>query len=123
MTEEEVVQETFSLIPYLPYIVSVLCSVISGIASYAVTRRETKADIQRLEKQHILDLDKEREMFKMEKEKMELSHKYEMELKQKELENALGTSVTNTLISEAMKMPEVRQQFSQGVRQGAKKKH
>ncbi len=58
----------------------------------------------------------------MEKEKMEIEHRHQLELLQKESENTLGASVTNTLISEAMKMPEVRQQFSQGLRNGNKRK-
>ena len=107
---------------YLPYIVSVICAAIAGITSYAVARKQTKADIQKLEKQYELDIEKEREKFAMEKEKMEIEHRHQLELLQKESENTLGASVTNTLISEAMKMPEVRQQFSQGLRNGSKRK-
>ena len=107
---------------YLPYIVSVICAAIAGFTSYAVARKQTKADMQKLEKQHELDIEKEREKFAMEKEKMEIEHRHQLELLQKESENNLGATVTNTLIAEAMKMPEVRQQISQGVRQGKKKK-
>ena len=104
---------------YLPYIVTILCSLISGVASYLASRRQTKADLEKLQKQHELDIEKEREMFAMQKERMELEHKHQ--LKQKELENQLGANFTNTLLTEAMKMPEVRQQFAQGVRNGGKK--
>ena len=106
---------------YLPYIVSVICAAIAGFASYAVARKQAKADMQRLEKQYELDIEKEREKFAMEKEKMEIEHRHQLELLQKESENNLGASVTNTLISEAMKMPEVRQQLSQGKRNGNKR--
>lgn len=106
---------------YLPYIVTILCSLISGVASYLASRRQTKADLEKLQKQHELDIEKEREMFEMQKERMELEHKHQLELKQKELENQLGANFTNTLLTEAMKMPEVRQQFAQGVRNGGKK--
>ena len=108
---------------YLPYIVSVICAAIAGFTSYAVARKQTKADMQKLEKQHELDIEKEREKFAMEKEKMEIEHRHQLELLQKESENNLGASLTSTLLTEAMKMPEVRQQISQGVRQGTKKKH
>lgn len=37
---------------YLPYIVSVICAAIAGFASYAVARKQAKADMQRLEKQY-----------------------------------------------------------------------
>ena len=108
---------------YLPYIVSVICAAIAGFTSYAVARKQAKADMQRLEKQYELDIGKEREKFAMEKEKIEIEHKHQMELLQKESENELGSALTNTLITEAMKIPEVRQQLSQGVRNGVKKKH
>ena len=107
---------------YLSYIVTVLCSVISGIASYSASRRQAKADLEKLQKQHELDIEKEREMFAMQKERMELEHRHQLELKQKEWENQLGASFTNTVITEAMKMPEVRQQFAQGVRNSGKRR-
>ena len=78
--------------------------------------------MQKLEKQYQLDIEKEREKFEMEKERMEIEHRHQLELLQKESENALGASVTSTLISEAMKMPEVRQQLSQGIKNGNKRK-
>ena len=106
---------------YLPYIVTVLCSLISGIASYSASRRQSKADLEKLQKQHELDIEKERELFAMQKDRMELEHKHQLELMQKEFENQLGANFTNTVITEAMKMPEVRQQFAQGVRKSSKK--
>lgn len=106
---------------YLPYIVTILCSLISGFGSYFAARRQAKTEIQKLQKQHELDIEKEREMFAMQKERMELEHKHQLELKQKEMENQLGANLTNTLLTEAIKMPEVRQQFAQGVRNGGKK--
>ena len=108
---------------YLPYVVSILCAFISGFTSYSVARKQSKADMQKLEKQHELDIEKEREKFALEKEKMEIEHKHQLELIQKEAESNLGASLTNTLLTEAMKDPAVRQQFSQGVRQGFNKKH
>ena len=64
---------------YLPYIVTILCSLISGFGSYFAARRQAKTEIQKLQKQHDLDLEAEREKFKLEKERMELEHKQEME--------------------------------------------
>lgn len=90
---------------YLPYIVTVLCSVISGIASYSASRRQTKTDMEKLQKQHELDIEKEREMFAMQKERMELEHKHQLELKQKEMENQLGTDLISTMTKEYMRSP------------------
>ena len=104
-----------------PYIVTVVCTLLSGFGSYFASRRQTKADLEKLQKQHELDIEKERDMFAMQKERMELEHKYQLELLQKEFENQLGASFTNTVITEAMRMPEIRQQLAQGVRNSGKK--
>ena len=64
---------------YLPYIVSVVCALISGFASYAVARKQSREDIKKLD-------------------------------------------MMNTLISEAMKMPEVKRQISQGMNTAGNKR-
>ena len=119
---------------YLPYIVSIVCALISGIASYLISRKQMKTDLEKLNTQYKLDIEKEREKFLMEKEKMELEHKYELERQlkgnfgtawqnqQKEFENQLGGNFVNTMITEAMKMPEVRQQITQGMSAAKKKR-
>ena len=88
---------------YLPYIVTVLCSLISGFGSYFAARRQAKTEIQKLQKQHDLDLEAEREKFKMEKEKMELVHKQQMEQKMVEMSGQIGgsffTSVAQSVIN------------------------
>lgn len=90
---------------YLPYIVTVLCSLISGLTSYSAARRQGKADLKKIQKQHELDIEKEREMFAMQKERMELEHKHQLELKQKEIENQLGTDLISTMAKEYMRSP------------------
>ena len=90
---------------YLPYIVTVLCSLISGLTSYSAARRQGKADLKKIQKQHELDIEKEREMFAMQKERMELEHKHQLELKQKEMENQLGTDLIYTMAKEYMRSP------------------
>ena len=96
---------------YLPYIATVVCAIVSGIASYLAARKQSKADLQKLMKQHELDIEKEREKFAMEKEKMELEHKHQLELKQKEMENQLGTDLISTMTREYMRSPEGRAQM------------
>lgn len=90
---------------YLPYIVTVICAIISGGASYLAARKQSKMDLQKLIKQHELDIDKEREKFAMEKEKMEIEHKHQLELKQKEMENQLGTDLISAVAKEYMRSP------------------
>lgn len=65
----ETASNVSNLQTFLPYIISVLCALISGVASYCVARKQAKSYIKKLEKQFALDLEKERELFKMEKEK------------------------------------------------------
>lgn len=104
---------------YLPYIVTILCSLISGVASYLASRRQTKADLEKLQKQHELDIEKEREMFEMQKERMELEHRHQLELKQKEMENQLGTDLIATMAKEYMRSPAGQAQ----IRSVSSKKH
>jgi hypothetical protein len=82
-----------------------LCSILSGVASYIAARIKSKSDIQKLAKQHELDLEKEREKFAMEKEKMDIEHKHQLELKQKDMENQLGTDLISTMTKEYIRSP------------------
>ena len=104
---------------YMPYIVTVLCSLISGVASYFASRRQAKADLEKLQKQHELDIEKEREMFAMQKERMELEHEHQLELMQKEMENQLGTDLISTVAKEYMRSPAGQAQM----RNAGSKKH
>ena len=63
----------------------------------------------------MVELENEKEKHKLEIDKIELEHKHQLELQQKQFENQLGGDVINTLFSEAMKMPEVKKQISQGM--------
>ncbi len=99
---------------YLPYVVSVLCALISGISSYAVARKKAKNDIKIIAKQHEVDLEALERKHQMELEKLNLEHKHQLELQEKDFEAKLSAS----LITEAMKIPEIRQQISQGIKKG-----
>lgn len=102
----------------MPYVVSILGALIAAISSVMISRKETKGEIDKLIKQHELDLETEREKHKYELEKKEIEHKHQLELMQKEMENKLGADMMNTIMSEAMKMPEVRSQITQGIKKG-----
>ncbi|NCA98529.1 MAG: hypothetical protein EOM03_06795 [Clostridia bacterium] len=93
------------MIEYLPYIVSVVCATIAGFTSYAVARKQTKADMQKLVKQHELDIEKEREKFLMEKEKLEIEHEHQLELIQAQTNHQLGTDIISTLTKEYLRTP------------------
>lgn len=118
----ETASNVSNLQTFLPYIVSILCALISGVASYCVARKQAKSDMKKLEKQFALDLEKERELFKMEKEKMEIEHRYQMELKQKELDSALGNSLMSSVMTEAMKNPDIQRQIQSGISSSMRQK-
>ena len=99
----------------LPYIVSIVGSVVAGLWSFLGARKQFKEEIKRLEKQHELDIEKERELFEMEKEKMELDYKLKIEMMQKETENKMGTEIVSTFFTEAIKSPAVQKQIEDGI--------
>lgn len=104
---------------YLPYIVSVICAAIAGFTSYAVARKQAKADMERLEKQHELDIEKEHERFSLEIERMKLEHAHQLELKQKEMETQLGSDLISTMAKEYIRSPAGQAQM----RSATTKKH
>lgn len=108
---------------YLPYIVSIVCAVIAAISSIFISKKEIKGEIEKLTKQHELNLETERQKHQYELEKQELEHKHQMELLQKESENKLGAEVVNTFVSEVVKSSEMRQQISNGFINSKMKKH
>ncbi len=101
---------------YLPYIVSVLCAMISGISSYIIARKQAKNDIKAIVKQHEVNLEALERKHQMELEKLNLEHIHQLELQKKDFEANFSAS----LFTEAMKMPEIRQQISQGIKKGKK---
>lgn len=96
---------------YLPYIATVVSAIISGIASYIAARKQSKSDLQKLMKQHELDIEKEREKFAMEKEKMEIEYRYRLELQQQETGNQVGADLISTVAKEYMRSPTGRAQM------------
>ena len=99
---------------YLPYLISVVCALISGLTSYVVARKQAKNDLSVIVKQHEVDLEALERKHQMEMEKINLEHSHQLELQEKDFEAKLSSS----LITEAMKMPEIRQQISQGMKKG-----
>ena len=113
---------------YMPYIVSIIVALISGITSYAAAtraskgelealREEHKHDLNRLLEQHKVDIDSLERQHKMDIEKLNIEHMHQLELKEKEFENNISAS----MLSEVMKMPEVRQSMTNGINRGKRK--
>lgn len=118
---------------WLPYVVSVLCAVISGIFSYIVSRKQSKNEIAKLDKQFSIEIEKERERarlelemerekFKMEKEKLNIEHKHQLELKDNEMKNQLGTDLISTVTKEYMRSPAGQAQMRNSSKKKSNKK-
>lgn len=107
---------------YLPYVVSVISALISGIITYMAAWRQTKNEIEKLIKQHELDMESLREKNQMELEKMNIEHRHELELIEKEYEQKIGSDFMNNMMSEVMKYPEVKGQIISGMNKTSGKK-
>ncbi|MGN1198033.1 MAG: hypothetical protein ACI4TA_10590, partial [Acetatifactor sp.] len=81
---------------------------------HAIARKQAKNDIKVIVKQHEVDLEALERKHQMELEKINLEHTHQLELQAKDFEANLSSS----LLTEAMKMPEIRQQISQGIKKG-----
>ena len=53
---------------------------------------------------------------------MEIEHRYQMELKQKELDSALGNSLMSSVMTEAMKNPDIQRQIQSGISSSMRQK-
>ena len=91
-----------------------LCALISGVSSYAIARKQSKNDLKIIAKQHEVDLEALERRHQMELEKLNLEHRHQLELQEKDFEAKLSSSI----ITAAMRMPEIRQQISQGMKKG-----
>ena len=70
--------------------------------------------MQIIAKQHEDGIESLERKHQMEIEKITLEHRHQLELQEKEFEAQLSSS----LISEAIKLPKVRQEISKGMRKG-----
>ena len=77
---------------YMPYFTSIICALISGIVTYIVSRKQTKNEINKLIKQHELNLESQRKQYEHEIAILNLEHEHQLKLKDKELENKLSNS-------------------------------
>lgn len=71
-------------------------------------QKTDKNEINKLIKQHELNLESQRKQYEHEIAILNLEHEHQLKLKDKELENKLSGDMMNTLISEAMKNPEIK---------------
>lgn len=115
----------------LPYLVTLLSTITAGLLSYFGAVKKTKNElialkesnrfeIEKLMNQHKLDLQALERKHEMEKEKAELEHRHKLELLSKEAETTMGSSMTNTLMTEIFKTPEAQRLIIDALRNSRK---
>ena len=106
------------LMTFMPYITSIVCAVVSGIVTSSVCKKQTRSEIEKLVRQHELNLESQKIQYEHEIDKLNIEHKHQLELKAKEFENKINSDMLNTIIGEAMKNQEIQKMISQGVNKG-----
>lgn len=99
----------------LPYIVTILCSLISGITSFLVARRQSKSDLEKVQKQFELDAQAEKERFKQEKEKIEIEHKNQIDLLYQQASSDMAKDIMGSMFTEILKNPAVQKEIQKGI--------
>ena len=86
----------------LPYIVTLLVAICSGIVSYYSAIKKSKLDnetkIKEIQEQHKLDLENQKELFKLEIDKINLQHQNELEKIKIESSNQLTNNIAANLM-------------------------
>lgn len=114
-------------------LISCIPAIITGAVTYLVAyknaasqikvvKEQNKHDLDKLMKQHNVDIDSLNKKHQQELEKMEIEHKHKLELAEKENENNLNQNLASGMISEIMKMPEIKSEIAKGIKQSSNKK-
>lgn len=69
---------------FMPYIVSILTAIISGISSYSLSKRNFKNEVETIKLNNEHEINKLMEQHKVDIDNLKEKHKLEMELKEKE---------------------------------------
>ena len=69
---------------FMPYIVSILTAIISGISSYSLSKRNFKNEVETIKLNNEHEINKLMEQHKVDIDNLKEKHKLEMELKEKQ---------------------------------------
>lgn len=114
-------------------LISCIPAIITGIVTYLVAQKNASAqikvikeqnnhDLEKLMEQHKVDIDSLNKKHQQELEKMEIEHKHKLELVEKENENSLNQNLFSGMMSEIIKMPEIKTEIARGIKQSSNKK-
>ena len=94
----------------LPYVVTFLTALCSGLISYFSATKKCKLDnevkIKEIQEQHKLDLENQKELFKLEIEKINLQHQNEMEKMKVDSNNQLTNNLASSLVTSLLQNPK-----------------
>lgn len=112
---------------YLPYVVSVLTALISGLFTYWVAvkhtsseiellRKSNEHEIEKLMKQHELDINNIERCHALEMEKMETEHLYQMQMVEEQAKNQITGTFMSELMGAFMSTPEMKDFMGESVK-------
>lgn len=97
----------------LPYIITIIMGVSTGLISYFSAIKKSKLDndvkIKEIQEQHKLDLENQKEIFKLEIEKINLQHQNELEKMKVDSNNQLTNNLANSFVNTLLKNPQAIQ--------------
>ena len=70
---------------FMPYIVSILTAIISGISSYSLSKRNFKNEVETIKLNNEHEINKLMEQHKVDIDHLKKKHKLEIELKEKNM--------------------------------------
>ena len=99
----------------LPYVVTVVTAVFTGFISYFSAIKKCKLDndikIKEIQEQHKLDLENQKEIFKLEIDKINLQHQNDLEKMKVDSNNQLTNSVASTFLNSFLTNPTTFNDF------------
>ena len=94
----------------LPYVVTLVTAVFTGLISYFSAIKKCKLDndvkIKEMQEQHKLDLESQKEIFKLEIEKINLQHQNELEKMKIDSNNQLTNNLANSFMTTLFQNPK-----------------
>ena len=94
----------------LPYIVTLITAISTGLISYFSAIKKSKLDndvkIKEIQEQHKLDLEIQKEIFKLEIEKINLQHQNELEKMKVDSNNQLTNNLANSFVNTLFQNPQ-----------------
>ena len=87
---------------FMPYIVSILTAIISGISSYSLSKRNFRNEVETIKLNNEHEINKLMEKHKVDIDNLKEKHKLEMKLKEKEYVHEKNQELMNIALSEVV---------------------